>query len=62
MVKISPSKLNGLVKESAADSFQIRSISTTRFIRKMGEITQEEMNHIVFAISLVVEYQYPPVN
>ncbi len=56
MVKISPNRLNGLTKDSAADTFQIRSVSTTRFVRKMGEITQEEMDQIVYAIGLVVEY------
>ena len=60
MVKISPSRMNGLIKDSAADTFQIRSVSTNRFIQKMGEITQEEMNQIVYAIGLVVEY--PPLN
>jgi mRNA interferase MazF len=56
MVKISPNRNNVLVKESAADTFQIRSVSTIRFIRKMGEITPEEMDQIVHAIGLVVEY------
>jgi mRNA interferase MazF len=60
MVKIRPSKTNGLVKDSAADTFQIRSLSTTRFVQKMGEITQDEMNQIAHAIGLVVEY--PPLN
>ncbi|MDR3576116.1 MAG: type II toxin-antitoxin system PemK/MazF family toxin [Anaerolineaceae bacterium] len=57
MVKISPNQNNGLIKDSAADTFQIRSVSTTRFIRKMGEITKEEIDQIVHAIGLVVEYQ-----
>ena len=56
MVKISPNGVNGLVKDSAADTFQIRSVSTTRFIRKMGEISQEEMDEIVQAIGLVIEF------
>ena len=56
MAKISPNGVNGLVKDSAADTFQIRSVSTTRFIRKMGEISQEEMDEIVQAIGLVIEF------
>jgi mRNA interferase MazF len=59
MVKISPNRNNGLMKDSAADTFQIRSVSTVRFIRKMGEITLQEMDQIVHAMGLVVEY--PPV-
>jgi mRNA interferase MazF len=60
MVKISPNKNNGLAKDSAADTFQIRSVSTTRFVQKMGEISQGEMNKIVNAIALVIEYT--PIN
>lgn len=56
MVKISPNENNGLTKDSAADTFQIRSVSTSRLIRKMGEITQDEMDRIVNAIGLVIEY------
>lgn len=55
MVKISPSAANGLTKDSAADTFQIRSVSTARLIRKLGEITPAEMDHLVLAIGLVIE-------
>lgn len=60
MVKINPDRNNGLSKDSAADTFQIRSVSTARFVRKMGEVTVDEMNKIVNAIGLVIEY--PPMN
>ena len=56
MVKIIPNKGNGLSKDSAADTFQIRSVSTTRFVQKIGEISLEEMDKIVNAIALVIEY------
>ena len=36
MVKIKPDKRNGLKKTSAADCFQVRSISEQRFAKKMG--------------------------
>lgn len=56
MVKISPNGNNGLTKDSAADAFQIRSLSTIRFIRKLGKISQDEMDNIVNAIGMVIEY------
>ena len=56
MVKIDPNKSNGLAKDSAADTLQIRSVSTTRFVQKIGEISLEEMDKIVNAIALVIEY------
>lgn len=56
LVKVNPTKSNGLSKESAADTFQIRSVSTARFVRKLGELKRAELNAIVHAIGLVVEY------
>ncbi len=59
LVKITPNQENGLTKDSAADTFQIRSVSTARFVRKIGEISQGEMDKIVNAIALVIEYAPP---
>ncbi len=59
MVKITPSSKNGLSKISSADAFQIRSVSTTRFIRKIGELRLNEMNQISYSIGLVIEYPQP---
>ncbi len=56
MVEISPDAENGLVKVSAADTFQIRSVSTARFVRKIGKVSQSDIDCIVEAIGLVVEY------
>ena len=30
---------NGLSKDSGADAFQLKSVSETRFVRKLGEVT-----------------------
>ena len=56
MVKILPDAQNGLGKISAADTFQIRSVSTNRFVRKMGTISEAELKAIVNAIAMMVEY------
>lgn len=55
MVKISPNETNGLAKLSSADTFQIRSVSTVRFVRKLGVLSHEEMNRIAYAAGLVIE-------
>ena len=60
MVQVPALKENGLSKISAADTFQIRSVSTARFVHKIGNISQNEMDAIVEAIGLVIEY--PVVN
>jgi mRNA interferase MazF len=56
IVKIESGQINSMVKTYAADTFQIRSVSTGRFTRKLSEISQEEMNRIIEAIGLVIEY------
>jgi mRNA interferase MazF len=44
MVKIEPNNVNGLVKTSAADCFQIRSLSNERLIKKLGVIDEIKLN------------------
>lgn len=48
---------NGLAKESAADAFQIKSVSEDRFGEKLGMLTVEQMNEIVDAIALCVGFR-----
>ncbi len=38
MVKIETNSRNNLTKDSAADCFQVRSLSNNRLIRKLGEV------------------------
>lgn len=56
MVQIAPHAENGLSKLSGADTFQIRSVSTARFIRKIGKLSEAEINCMIEAIGLVLEY------
>lgn len=57
MVQIRPDSVNNLTKESAADCFQIRSISEERFVRKIGRITQKNLNEIKDALSKVLSIE-----
>jgi mRNA interferase MazF len=54
MVRIDPSPQNGLTKSSAADAFQLKSLSTRRLIRRMGTITVGELDAIVRAAGRVI--------
>lgn len=56
MVRVSPDAQNGLSKESAADTFQIRSVSTDRFVRRIGNCSEVVMASIVNAVGLVIEH------
>ena len=55
MVAIPPDLANGLQKQSCADCFQIRSVSTGRFVKKLGSLNPDELNKIARALGLVVE-------
>ena len=55
MVKISPNTINNLTKESAADCFQIRSLAQIRLIRKIGALTDVEMQKINQALISVLD-------
>ena len=54
MVRITPDQSNGLDKESAADTFQIRSVSKERFIHRIGSLSGPVLRAIVEALTTVV--------
>lgn len=55
MTKLEPSAENGLSKTSAADSFQVRSLSQDRFVEKLGEISNKDLNEIAEALAIVLK-------
>lgn len=55
MVRIEPTPENGLTKTSAADCFQVRSVAAERLVRKIGQVSKDEMEQIVESIKLVIE-------
>jgi mRNA interferase MazF len=59
MIHLVPTALNGLSKESAADTFQVKSISLNRFQNRLGSLTDSQMNEIADAIGLCVGYKSP---
>ena len=57
MVEIKSDTYNNLTKTSAADCFQIRSVSQDRFIRKIGNITLLQLMLIQNALGSVLSIQ-----
>src|SRR5262245_56865386 len=45
---------NGLVKDSEADAFQVKSVSAARFVRRLGTVTAAQLGDIASAIALCV--------
>jgi mRNA interferase MazF len=40
----------GLVKDSGADTFQLKSVSLQRFVRRLGQLTASQLDEIASAI------------
>jgi mRNA interferase MazF len=55
MVKLIPDTLNKLSKESAADAFQVRSVSERRFVRRIGLLSNPDISKILDALKIVFE-------
>jgi mRNA interferase MazF len=57
LVRLTPTLTNGLRKESAADAFQVKSLSQERFVRRLGSITREQLASVIAAITLCIEIE-----
>ena len=51
MVRLDPDVENGLEKPSAAEAFQVRSVSQTRFVRQLGNVSVEALQKISRALA-----------
>ena len=54
MVKIIPTEQNGLVKKSAVDCFQVRSVSVERFTALIGHVDPAIIAQVQEAINRVI--------
>lgn len=57
MVRIDPDSTNGLVKTSAIDTFQVRSVSEIRLTRKLGTLSESDMAMVSQALVVVFGLQ-----
>jgi mRNA interferase MazF len=55
MVKIEPTNENSLSKRSAADTFQVRSVSQQRLVKHIGTLSDEIMVKISNALAIVMK-------
>ncbi len=53
-VRLAPTVTNGLAKDSGADAFQVKSVSETRFLDRLGELDTAQMDDIAKAIAVCV--------
>jgi len=57
MIRLNPDAENGLDKPSAADTFQVRSLSQARFVQKLGKLSGVSMEKIAKALALVLSIE-----
>jgi len=56
MVPIKATPQNHLDRDTAADAFQVKSVSVSRFVHLIGRLTPKQMNDITAAIALSIDY------
>jgi mRNA interferase MazF len=57
MVKITTSSENQLEHDSAGNTLQIRSLSTERFIKKLGLASDETLQELLSYLIVCVDYE-----
>lgn len=56
-VRIVPSPVNGLTKESVADALHIRSVGVERFTRCRGRLAALDLEEIAAAVATIIEFR-----
>jgi mRNA interferase MazF len=57
MVYLEASLGNGLTKPSAVDTFQVRSVSETRLIKRLGTLSEADIVQVSQALAVVFGFQ-----
>jgi len=57
MVRIDADKTNGLARASGADALQLRCVSYSRFMQRLGKISSAQTDEIAAAIAIAIDYQ-----
>jgi mRNA interferase MazF len=60
MVRINTSAENGLDRDSAGNVLQVRSLSTERFIRKLGNVSDETLQELLSGLVICLDYEPSP--
>ncbi len=57
LVRIDASLDNGLDRNSAGNILQVRSLSTDRFVRKLGTVSEEVLQEILSGLIVCTDYE-----
>jgi mRNA interferase MazF len=56
IIQLAPTSTNGLSKLSAANPLQTRSVSTARFVNRLGVLQADKLEEIVLALGIIVQH------
>jgi mRNA interferase MazF len=56
MIKISATSDNELDQDSAGNVLQVRSLSTERFVRRLGQVSSECLKELLAGLIICIEY------
>lgn len=54
LIRVDPNDENNLDRASAVDAFQMHTIPVTRFIKKIGKVSVQELQHIKNAVKAII--------
>jgi mRNA interferase MazF len=57
MVQIAASADNGLDRESARNVLQVRSLSTDRFVKRLGQVCDEVLQELLSGLVACTDYE-----
>jgi mRNA interferase MazF len=57
MVRLLATPQTGLDQDSAGNVLQVRSLSTERFVRRLGRVDSEQLQEILAGLVICVEYE-----
>lgn len=55
LVPLEPETKNGIEKLSAADTFQVRSVSCRRFVRPLGRLSPADLSRIAAGLRIILD-------
>ena len=55
LVRLDPDASNNLDKPLTADTFQVRSVSTGRFVRRLGQLSDNDLRRVGTGLRAVLE-------
>ena len=57
MVRIDASISNGLDRDSAGNVLQVRSLSTDRFVRRLGRVCEDILQELLSGLLVCTDYE-----